>query len=43
MSVEQMIEIVAKGKAPDMDGFAKELTPEQIKEVVDYYRSLAKK
>lgn len=43
MTAEQMIEIVTKGKAPDMDAFGKDLTADQIKQVVDYYRSLAKK
>ncbi len=43
ITTEQMIEIVTKGKAPDMDAFAKDLTADQIKQVVEYYRSLAKK
>src|SRR5579871_1276152 len=32
----QMIEVVAKGKDPDMDGYAKELSPAQIQQIVDY-------
>jgi mono/diheme cytochrome c family protein len=43
VTAEQMAEIVAKGKPPDMDGYAKELNADQIKEVVEYYRGLAKK
>ncbi len=42
-TAEQMIEVVAKGKAPDMDGFAKDLSADQIKQVVEHYRGLAKK
>ncbi len=42
-TAEQMVEVVTKGKAPDMDGFAKELSTDQIKQVVDYFRGLAKK
>jgi mono/diheme cytochrome c family protein len=43
MTVEQMIEVVTKGKDPDMDAFGKELTAAQIKDIVEYYRGLAKK
>jgi mono/diheme cytochrome c family protein len=43
VTAAQMAEIVAKGKPPDMDGYAKELTADQIKEVVEHYRGLAKK
>jgi mono/diheme cytochrome c family protein len=42
-SVSQMIDVVNKGKDPDMDGYGKELTPDQIRQIVDYYRGLAKK
>jgi mono/diheme cytochrome c family protein len=42
VKVDEMIKIVTNGKAPDMDGFAKTLSTEQIKAVVDYYRGLAK-
>jgi mono/diheme cytochrome c family protein len=42
MKAEEMIKIVTKGKGADMDAFGKDLSKEQIKGVVDYYRSLAK-
>ena len=42
MSEDDMIKIVADGKGTDMDAFGKDLNKEQIKAVVDYYRSLAK-
>jgi mono/diheme cytochrome c family protein len=42
LSEAEMIEIVAKGKGKDMDGFAKELGGDMVKQVVTYYRSLAK-
>jgi len=35
-----MIKIVTDGKG-DMDSFKKQLTPDQIKAVVEYYRGLA--
>lgn len=41
MTPEQMAAIVAKGKEPDMDAFGKEFTPEQITQLVAYYRGLA--
>ena len=37
-----MIKIVADGKGDDMTGFKKQLTADQIKAVVGYYRSKAK-
>ena len=43
LTADQMLDIVAKGKAPNMDGYAKELSADQIKQIVEYYRSLAKK
>jgi mono/diheme cytochrome c family protein len=43
LTAEQMIEIVTKGKSPNMDGYAKDFTADQIKQIVAYYRSLAKK
>jgi mono/diheme cytochrome c family protein len=43
MTVEQMVEEVTKGKEPDMDAFGKDYKPEQIRELVAYYRDLAKK
>jgi len=42
LTAEQMAEIVAKGKDPDMEGYAKQFKPDQIRAVVEYYRSLAK-
>jgi len=42
-TAEQMVETVTKGKAPDMDSFSKDFSADQIKQIVDYYRSLAKK
>ena len=38
----EMIDIVAKGKGKDMDGFEKELGRDMVKQLVEYYRSLAK-
>jgi mono/diheme cytochrome c family protein len=38
----EMIAIVTNGKGSDMDGFGKELKPDQIKAIVQYYRGLAK-
>jgi mono/diheme cytochrome c family protein len=42
-SQEVMIKAVTDGKGDDMDSYKKEFTPEQIKGLVDYYRSLGKK
>jgi mono/diheme cytochrome c family protein len=42
-SQEVMIKAVTDGKGDDMDSYKKEFTPEQIKALVDYYRSLGKK
>lgn len=39
----QMAEIVTKGKGDDMDAFGKDLSAAQIKDIVEYYRGLAKK
>jgi mono/diheme cytochrome c family protein len=41
-SEDEMIKIATDGKGKDMDGFKKELSKEEIKTVVEYYRSLAK-
>src|SRR5579859_2722692 len=41
LSEAEMIDIVAKGKGKDMDGFEKELGKDSVKSVVAYYRSLA--
>jgi mono/diheme cytochrome c family protein len=43
MTAPQMVDIVMKGKDPDMEAFGKELGPEMSKQIVEYYRSLAKK
>jgi mono/diheme cytochrome c family protein len=42
MSASEMIKIVENGKGSDMDAYGKELNQDQIKAVVDYFRSLAK-
>jgi mono/diheme cytochrome c family protein len=42
LSEAEMIDIVAKGKGKDMDGFQKELGDNLVKDVTIYYRSLAK-
>ncbi len=41
-SEAEMIAIVTNGKGREMDGFGKDLTPDQIKAIVQYYRGLAK-
>ncbi len=43
MSDDEMSKIIAKGKGANMDGYEKELTKDQIKELVAYYRELGKK
>ena len=43
LSADQMAAIVKDGKDPDMDGYGKELNADQIKQIVEYYRGLAKK
>ena len=43
LTAEQMIEIVTKGKSPDMDGYAKDFSADQIKQIVEHYRTLAGK
>jgi mono/diheme cytochrome c family protein len=42
MSADEMAKIVADGKGTDMSGYSKQLSAEQIKGVVDYYRGLGK-
>lgn len=42
MSAEEMIKVVTDGKGQDMSGFGKELSKDQVKGVVDYYRGLGK-
>ena len=41
-SEADMIEVATDGKGVNMDGYKKQLSPEQIRAVVEYYRSLAK-
>jgi mono/diheme cytochrome c family protein len=41
-SEADMIAIVTNGKGSDMDGFSKDLSADQIKAIVQYYRGLAK-
>src|SRR5881392_2981400 len=40
MTAAQMLEVVMKGKEPDMDAFGKELGPDLSQQIVEYYRSL---
>jgi mono/diheme cytochrome c family protein len=42
-SEADMIKAVTDGKGDDMDSYKKEFMPDQIKALVDYYRSLGKK
>jgi mono/diheme cytochrome c family protein len=42
MNAEEMIKVVTNGKGQDMDAFGKQFNKDQIKGLVDYYRSLAK-
>ena len=42
MSTEAMVKIVTDGKGQDMDAFGKQFKPDQIKALVEYYRSLGK-
>jgi mono/diheme cytochrome c family protein len=42
MSADEMIKVVENGKGADMDAYGKEFSKDQIKGLVDYYRSLAK-
>ncbi len=41
MSAGDMVKVVQAGKGTDMDAYGKELNADQIKGLVDYYRSLA--
>jgi mono/diheme cytochrome c family protein len=43
MTAEQMEAVVKSGKDPDMDAYGKDLSGDQIKQIVEYYRGLAKK
>lgn len=42
MTADEMTKIVTDGKGQDMDGYSKTLSKDQIKGLVDFYRSLAK-
>jgi mono/diheme cytochrome c family protein len=42
-SEADMVKVVTDGKGDDMDSYKTELKPDQIKAVVDYYRSLGQK
>ena len=42
MSAADMIKVVQNGKGTDMDAYGKEFNADQIKGLVEYYRSLAK-
>jgi mono/diheme cytochrome c family protein len=42
-SEDEMIKIVKDGKGKNMDSYSDELSAAEIKTVVEYYRSLAKK
>src|SRR6476660_9265342 len=41
MSAADMIKVVTDGKGQDMDAYGKQFNKDQIKGLVDYYRSLA--
>jgi mono/diheme cytochrome c family protein len=42
-SRDDMVKVVTDGKGDNMDAYKGELTPKQIQDVVDYYRSLGQK
>jgi mono/diheme cytochrome c family protein len=42
-SEDEMIKVVTNGKGKHMDSFSDELSRDEIKAVVEYYRGLAKK
>jgi mono/diheme cytochrome c family protein len=42
MSAADMMKVVQDGKGTDMDAYGKEFDADQIKGLVEYYRSLAK-
>ena len=42
MSAADMIKVVQNGKGADMDAYGKEFNADQIKGLVEYYRSLGK-
>jgi len=39
-SEAEMVKVVTNGKGDDMDSYKKEYSPDQIKALVDYYRTL---
>jgi mono/diheme cytochrome c family protein len=41
-SADEMVKIVTDGKGQDMSGYGKQLSADQIKGLVDYYRGLGK-
>jgi mono/diheme cytochrome c family protein len=41
-SADEMVKIVTDGKGQDMSGYGKQFNADQIKGLVDYYRSLGK-
>ena len=41
LTADQMIAVVTDGKAPDMGGYGKEFSADQIRQIVEYFRSLA--
>jgi mono/diheme cytochrome c family protein len=42
-SEADMIKVVTDGKGDDMDAYKSELSPSQIKDIVDFYRGLGQK
>ncbi len=42
MSAEEMIKVVTDGKGQSMAAYGKQFNPDQIKGLVEYYRSLGK-
>jgi mono/diheme cytochrome c family protein len=42
-SRDDMVKVVTDGKGDNMDAYKGQLTPKQIQDVVDYYRSLGQK
>ncbi len=42
-SRDDMVKVVSDGKGDNMDAYKDQLTPKQIQDLVDYYRSLGQK
>ena len=42
-SEAEMVKVVTNGKGDDMDSYKKEYSPDQIKSLVDYYRTLGER